>query len=638
MDKKQLAAKIVEHVGGQGNVISAIHCMTRLRFTLKDYDKVNESELKRLHGVLGTTQNGGQYQVIIGNDVPHVYREVANLLPGQAEGARTQSDDDAPKKKMNPVMQVINVLSSAMAPIVPALAGAGILKVILTLLVMSKVLDTTDQTYYFLSFFADSVFYFLPILLAFSSSKKFNTNPYLSLTLGAILLHPNFAALVAAKEPASLFGLPVTLISYNSTVIPIIITIWLMSYVERFAEKVSPSVIKVFFKPLLVIIIMAPLAFLVIGPLGYHLGNGLAAVIYFLQEKVGWISLAILGGFKPLIVMTGMHWAFTPAIIQSISQYGYDGLMLVSSLSAVFSLAGVCLAVALRTKDKDLRQISLSAGTTALLAGITEPAIFGVAFRLKRTLIASIIGGMVSGIYAGITQLKIFALVAPSILKFPTFVNEQYPGNLTNALIAAALALVVSFIMTLIIGFKEEVAVPAVAGGTDAVGVLSSGQQEAPTTAKVQSRQHTFIYSPVNGETVNLSRVGDNVFSEQLMGKGVAIIPSEGRVVSPVTGTVTTLTKTKHAISVTSDEGVEVLIHIGVDTVKLKGQYFTTHVQAGDQVQIGDPLIDFGIEDIKNAGYDIITPVIITNTANYLDVIGNENKTVKRGEEIISVV
>ncbi|WP_052380557.1 beta-glucoside-specific PTS transporter subunit IIABC [Paenibacillus camerounensis] len=628
MDRKQLAAKIVDNIGGSGNVISAIHCMTRLRFTLKDFDKVNEGTLKSTTGVLGVTKNGGQYQVIIGNDVPLVFSEVAKILPGQTGGAaQAATGNEAPKKKMNPLLAVINVLSSAMAPIVPALAGAGILKVLLSLLLMAGVLKATDQTYYFISFFADSVFYFLPVLLAYSSSKKFNTNPYLSLALGAILLHPNYAALVAAKEPVSLFGLPVTLISYNSTVIPIIITIWLMSYVEKFAEKVSPSVIKVFFKPLLVIIIMAPIAFLAVGPLGYHLGNGLAVGIYFIQEKIGWLALAILGAFKPFIVMTGMHWAFTPAIIQSISQYGYDGLMAVSSLCAIFSLTGVCLAVALRTKDKNLRQISLSAGTTALLSGITEPAIFGVAFKLKRTLIPVIVGGMVSGIYAGLTKLKLFALVSPSLLKFPSFVNEEYPGNLLNAAISAGLALGVSFVLTLIMGLKEE-AVPAAAGNA----------VDGASAIKVQTKQQRFVYSPLNGKTVSLSEVGDNVFSERLMGKGVAIIPSEGKVVSPIAGTVTTLTKTKHAISVTSDEGVEVLIHIGVDTVKLKGRYFTNHVQAGDRVAIGDPLIDFDLAKIAEEGFEVITPIIITNTADYLDVIGNENKQVKQGEEVISIL
>lgn len=629
MERNKLAEEIVKHVGGPENVGSLIHCMTRLRFTLKDSKKVNEPALKSLNGVIGTTDNGGQYQIIIGNDVPKVYQEVIKLLPADANAGAAKGTEP---KKMNIVLRVINVLSSAMAPIVPALAGAGILKVILSLLVMTKVLETTDQTYYFISFFADAVFYFLPFMLAVSSAAKFKVNPYLALTMAGILMHPKFTDLVQQKEPVDLFGIPVTLINYSSTVIPIIITVWLMSYLEPIAEKLSPAVIKVFFKPLLVVIVMAPLALIVIGPLGYHLGNGLATGIYFLQDKVGWLALAILGAFKPLIVMTGMHWAFTPAIITSIATYGYDGLMAVSSLSAIFSLTGACLAVALRTKDKNMRQISLSAGTTSLLSGITEPAIYGVALKLKKALIATIIGGGVSGIYAGITQLKIFALVSPSLLKLPSFVSADYPSNFMNAVITAAIAFTVSFVMTLVLGVqtKEEPQAATAGEGT--------GQAEESKSAMVREKTQTFVYSPLKGEAVDLSRVDDKVFSEGFMGKGVAVIPTEGIAVSPVNGTVTTLTKSKHAVSVTSDEGIEVLIHIGIDTVKLKGKHFTNLVNAGDKVKVGDPLIRFSIEDIKNEGFDIITPVIITNTSEYLDVIGNDNTTVNRGDELISVL
>lgn len=630
MERNKLAAEIVKHVGGSDNVGSLIHCMTRLRFTLKDSKKVNEKALKSLSGVMGATDNGGQYQVIIGNDVPKVYQEVIKLLPANPEGGA--ANGGAEPKKMNVILRLINVISSAMAPIVPALAGAGILKVILTLLVMAKVLETTDQTYYFLSFFADTVFYFLPFLLAFSSAAKFKVNPYLAVSLAGILMHPNLMALVEKKEPAALFGVPVTLINYSSTVIPIIVTVWIMSYIERFADKISPSVIKIFFKPLLVIIVTAPLALIVIGPLGYHLGNGLAAVIYFLQDKIGWLALAILGAFKPLIVMTGMHWAFTPAIITSISTYGYDGLMLVSSLSAIFSLTGACFGVALRTKDKEMRQISLSAGTTSLLSGITEPAIYGVALKLKKALIASIIGGGASGVYAGITQLKIFALVTPSILKLPTFVSADYPSNFLNAVITAAIAFIVSFAMTLVLGVQTKDEPQAATAGEGA------GQAEEPKPEIVREKTQSFVYSPLKGESVDLSRVDDKVFSEGFMGKGVAVIPTEGLAVSPVNGTVTTLTKSKHAISITSDEGIEVLIHIGIDTVKLKGRHFSNLVNAGDKVKVGDSLIRFSIEDIKSEGFDIITPIIITNTSNYLDVIGNENTAVERGDELISVL
>lgn len=639
MERDKLAAEILKNVGGTENVETVIHCMTRLRFTLKDNSKINEAQLKNLKGVMGATNNGGQYQVIIGNDVPLVHREVAKLLPAQNVSV-SNSGDGSEKKKMNVFMRMINVLSSTMTPIIPALAGAGIIKVVLTLLVMVGLLETTDSTHYFISFFADAVFYFLPFLLALSSAQKFKVNPYLAVSLAGILLHPNFGALVTAQEPVSLFGLPVTLINYSSTVIPIILTVWLMSYIEKFADKVSPSIIKIFFKPLLVIIITGFLALVVIGPLGNHLGNGLATAIYFLQDKVGWLSLAILSAFKPLIVMTGMHYAFVPGIISSLSTYGYDGLMAVSSVSAIFSLTGACLAVAIRTKDKDMRQIALSAGTTSLLSGITEPAIYGVAFKLKRPMIASIIAGAVSGTFAGITQLKIFALVSPSFLNLPAFVSSEYPNNFMNAIITAVIAIVISFVMTLVLGFKDNESVLETEGApAEVTAGAGEGQQiKGPQTTVVRKKPQTPVYSPLSGQSVNLSTVNDQVFSQEFMGKGIAIIPTEGKAVSPVKGTVTTLTKSKHAISVTSEEGIEVLIHIGLDTVKLKGRFYENYVNVGDLVNVGDELIGFDIDGIKGEGFELITPVIITNTSDYLDVIGNENKNIKHGDELISIL
>ncbi|MDO3409443.1 beta-glucoside-specific PTS transporter subunit IIABC [Saccharibacillus sp. CPCC 101409] len=640
MERSQLAERILQHVGGEKNVVSLIHCMTRLRFTLRDSGKVNERELRVLPGVLGSTDNGGQYQVIIGNDVPKVYQEVVKLLPAQG-ASQASGGADEPKKKMNVLMRMVNVLSSAMAPIVPALAGAGILKVIISLLVLTGVLTAEDRVYYFLSFFADAVFYFLPFMLALSSANKFKVNPYLALAIAGIMLHPKWIELVTANEPVALLGVPVTLINYSSTVIPIIVVVWLMSYVERFAERVSPGVIKVFFKPLVVIIVMAPVALLAVGPLGYHLGNGLAVGIYFIQEKVGWLALAILSGFKPLLVMTGMHWAFTPAIITSIATYGYDGLMAVSSLSAIFSLTGACFAVAIKTRDKSMRQIAISSGTTALLSGVTEPAIYGVVFRLKRPMIASIIAGLIAGVFAGIVKLKIFAMVSPSLLKLPSFVSDLYPGNFLNAVITASIALVASFILTFVLGFKDESVSEVQPSGAEVTGENGSnapGADAGPAALSVLSKQQLPVFSPLRGEAVDLSKVDDNVFADELMGKGIAVIPAEGRLVSPVGGTVTTLTKSKHAISVTSDEGVEVLMHIGVDTVRLKGQFFENLVEAGDRVEVGDPLIEFSIEDIRAAGFDVITPIIITNTADYLDVIGGGNRDVQPGDQLIAVL
>ncbi|GLI84264.1 PTS beta-glucoside transporter subunit EIIBCA [Rossellomorea marisflavi] len=622
MDYKKTAEEILEHVGGSENVNSVVHCMTRLRFTLSDPSKVNTNALQKVKGVIGTTNNGGQFQVIIGNNVPTVFAEVQKLTGGNRPSAPATEE-----KKMNWFLRIINVLASVMTPIIPALAGSGILKVILAILVMTNVLKPEDQTYYIINFIADSVFYFLPVLLAVSSAHKFNTNVYLAVTLGGVLLHPNFAALVAAKDPVNFIGLPITLVGYSSTVIPIIIVVWLMSYVERFAERVSPSMIKIFLKPLIIIGVMAPLALIVIGPLGFHAGNLLAGGIYFLQEKAGWLSLALLTGFKPLIVMTGMHWAFVPAIVTSLSTYGYEGLMLVSSLGAIFSLTGACLGVAIKTKSSSMRQIALSAGTTSLLAGITEPAVYGVALKLRRVLVFTIISGLIAGAFSGLTKVKLFALVTPSLLKFPTFISDQYTDNLMNAAITAVIAFGISFTLTVVFGFKEEVAADETSDADITPQPVSSGKQPVEV-----------ITSPLTGASMKLAQVEDNVFSKEIMGRGIAILPEKGEVTAPADGTITALMDSRHAVGFTTDKGVEILIHVGIDTVNLAGKHFTSHVKMGDHVKAGDLLLTFDLEKIKQEGYEVVTPVIITNTADYMEVLSMENTNVNQGEKLLSIL
>lgn len=623
MDHEKLVKAVIENVGGADNVENLVHCVTRLRFTLSDVNKADKKALERIPGVLGTTYNGGQYQVIVGQEAPNYYKEAIQFLPNVSSETGKSTEEG---KQQNVLLRMLNALSSCMTPVVPALAGSGILKVILSVLTMTGLLTVEENTYVILAFFADAVFYFLPMMLAVSAANKFKVNVYLALSIAGIMLHPNFIAMVAAKEPISFFGVSVTLINYSSTVIPIIILVWMMSYFERFADKISPSIIKVFFKPLLVTIITAPIALIVVGPLGYYLGDGLARGIYFLQEHMGWLALAILSGFKPILVMTGMHWAFTPAIITSLATYGYDGLMAVSSLSAVFTLTGVSLAVALKTKNKGTRQIALSSGITSLLSGITEPALYGVAVKFKRAMITVVISGFVSGTFAGLMKVKVFALVAPGLLKFPSFISSDYPSNFMNATITALIAFGLSFSILWFWGIEEE-SQPE-----------DTAVKEKDAIFRSELGKTIMISSPVSGRTRPLSEVHDKVFAEELMGKGIAIVPSEGLIVSPVDGRISMVSESSHAIGVISENGTEILIHVGLDTVKLEGKYFEPLVKARDTVSVGQPLLQFDLEQIKNAGYDIVTPVIITNTADYTEVVSVKEKDIKVGEKIIGVI
>ena len=605
MNYENLAKQILKNVGGQENVSNLTHCATRLRFNLKDLSKANTEAIKKTKGVMGVVDKGAQYQIIIGSDVANVYKELLRIGNFQS----SSSKNDGEKKGLD---KIFDIISGTFTPIF--LTSFGL---------MSK----ESQTYYILSFMADAIFFLFPVALGYTAAVKFKCNPFMGMLMGGIMIHPNWTALVNAKEAVTLFGLPVKLVSYTSSVIPIILVVWVMSYVENFADKISPKPIKFFSKPLITILVMGPLALIALGPIGSVLGEGLADIVTSINNVAPWSIPMIIGGVSPLLVLVGMHYAFFPLSFNDLALKGSENVLGPGMLVSNIAQGGAVLCVSLKTKNRDLKQLAGSAGLTALL-GITEPAMYGVTMKLKKPLIAVCSGGALAGLCIGLMGVVRYSSGAPGLASIAIFIGEN-PMNIVHALIGCAIAFVSAFALTWIIGFEDP------ANEDDQIEDESLEEvavDKAPLMNKIT------IASPLKGNIVPLNEVKDETFASEMMGKGIAINPTEGKVVSPINGTVQMIFKTKHAIGLKSEDGAEILIHIGMDTVQLDGKHFTAHVKDGDKVKVGDTLVEFDMNAIKNEGYELITPVIITNTIEYLEIVPKDIKSVNTGETLITIL
>ena len=623
MDYAIVAKKIVEKIGGESNVNSVQHCMTRLRFILKDESKADDEAIKKIKGVMGVTKQGGQYQVIIGNSVGTCYKELIKL------GNFKEGSSNEVKEKKGVINSILDVVSGCMSATMPAIVGAGMIKVLLVILPMIGILSESSQTYSILSALGDATFYFLPLILCISASKKFNINAYTLAAVIGVMVYPDFIGLVDAGEKISLFGLPVASASYAYSVIPVIMMAWVMTYIEKFTDKITPAVTKNFLKPMLTLLIALPIALVVIGPIGFYAGEALSSAMVFIYDKAGWLAIMVMGALMPLLVMTGMHWAFVPLSIMNINNpnVGFDTLLLVGMLSSNLAQGASCLAVFLKSKNKDLKQLSGAAAVSAFLAGVTEPAMYGVTLKYKKPLYACMIAGGISGLYAGFVGLKCYVFATPALLSIVQFINPAGGSNFVNALIVAGMTMAIAFVLTWIFGFED----PANEEEEEEV-------TEEVSIDRVEVTSSSVVLSPIEGKAVSLNQVNDVTFSEEIMGKGAAIIPTVGRAVAPVDGTVSALFETKHAIGLTADNGAEILIHIGLDTVKLGGKHFTAHVKSGDKVKAGDLLVEFDIKAIQEEGYETITPVLVTNVDSYNDVLALIDKDVKEKDELIKAV
>lgn len=571
---RQIAEAVVKAVGGTANITSVTHCMTRLRFVLKDKSIPNKKEVEKIPGVMGVNIAGGQYQVIIGNSVGNVYKEVvaATGISDTAVGG----DAAEHIEKVNPIVAALDFIAGCMTPLFTAIIAGGLVKVLLVIFgpTLLNVMQTTSDTYILMNALGDAPFYFLPVLVAFTASRKLNCNSYLSVMVASVLIYPDVITLLAGDSATHLFGvIPVVHGSYSSSIIPAMLSTLLLKYVEKLVDRITPEWSKSFLKPLLIVIIVTPITLCAIAPLGLIIGNGLQSVINGIYGFAPWLAMMLFAGFMPFIVMTGMHWAFVPA--------------------------GATFGVAFKTKDKEMKKMAFPAAVSALLAGVTEPAMYGVTLKLKKPMVAACISGGIGGLIVGILQVKSYAFVTPSMTSLVQFISPDGGKNFLYAVIIFAVTLVLSFVLSFILtkGEAEE----------EAAEETELQKSAAVLTGKVE------IEAPVKGKVIPLTEVKDNTFATGILGEGFAIVPSEGKVYAPFDGVCENLFDTLHAIGITSDNGIEMLIHVGLETVALKGEPFKAHTGNGEHFKKGALLLEFDIDAIQKAGCEIQTPVIITN-------------------------
>lgn len=616
-----LAKEVVENIGGKENIINAWNCVTRLRFNLKDKDKVNIEAIKKIPGVMGAQFSGDQFQVVIGNRVGEAFEEVEKIVGGSGSGGQST-------EKEGVVSFVMDTLSGIFTPIIPALAGVGLLKGFTSLAVVMGWLSDKSDTYAILYAIGDSVFFFLPFFLAVSTARKLRTNEYLALAVAGTMMYPTIldaARGLTDKTSFDFFMIKIPALNYSSSVIPIIFAVILLKYVHKFFRKYVPEVLTFMFTPLLTLIVTIPITLWVLAPLGTNIGQVIATFFTWLYSVAGPLAGALLAGLMPLIIMTGMHYAFVPIAMQNVSTLGYDNMVSTSMLVSNAAQGGAAFAVGVRTKNKALKQLAFSAGLSAIF-GITEPAMYGINMKVKKPFYIAMGSSAILGGIATFFSVKAFGIAGMlGVFALPLFVNPDASNSIIIAALCYVGSIVLPFILTLIIGFEDI-------------------EEDATTVAKdvtntVENTEDCVIVSPAEGKIVPLSSVSDQVFSTGVMGKGIAVDPTIGEVVSQISGEVMVMPESKHAIGIKADTGEEILIHIGIDTVSLNGKYFDSSIKVGDKIEVGDKLVTFDIEKIKESGFETVTMIIVTNTNDYADVV--ETKTdgnVEFGDELLLVL
>ncbi|EUJ37643.1 beta-glucoside-specific PTS transporter subunit IIABC [Brochothrix campestris] len=614
---KDIAAKIVENVGGEQNVDSVVHCATRLRFVLKDESKANKEALESVDKVMSVVRGGGQYQVVIGSEVNDVYTSINNNYNVNSNGEAAQ--DNTPKKKS--ASGALAVIASFFTPYIGVLAGAGIVMALVNTLEMYDVITKTSLTYVMLTAISTGIFKFLPLFIAITAADAFKMNRFIALAIASAMVYPLVDPSIGELvfKP---FGYNVDFNKYGGAVVPTILAIWVTSYVERFFKKIIPAAAKIVFVPFFTLLVAGVLAFLFIGPLGTLVGDWISKVYTYAYDLNPLIAGLILGGLFQLLVVFGMHWAILPIAMINIDSLGYDTILPVM-LIAVFGQVSAVAGMIFRLKGKD-KEVAVSA-TIAGFFGITEPALYGVNLKYKRPfiigLIASAVGGAIVS-YSGVTSDTFSPILNP--LYFNFFMGEN--SNFTALVIAFVITIAIGMIGAIMFGLPKP----------KQTATATTTQAKAETT--VPAVAANTITSPLTGELVELKDVNDPVFSAEIMGKGFAVIPSEGVVTAPVDGEVIILYGTQHAIGIKSEQGIEVLIHIGINTVELNGEFFEMTTSTGAHVKRGEVLGKFNIEGIKSKEYDTTTMVIVTNTADYADFsFAQTTGAVKMNDAIVTV-
>lgn len=621
---ENLAKEILENVGGKENINSLTHCVTRLRFRLKDESKANDEALKNNPGVVTVMKSAGQYQVVIGNHVPLVYADVCELA-GISNGTQ-QVEEDAPQGLFN---KLIDIISGCFQPILGPLCAAGIIKGLNALLVFILGSSFNNSgTYMILNAIGDSIFNFLPIILGYTAAKKFNVNVIVGMIIGATLCYPTIQTdtlSAAGKAIGTLpfigsyytkfIGIPFVSGNYTSTVVPVICIVALAAQIQKIAKKFVPEMLQNFFVPFFVLIISLPIGLLVIGPVVSLLTTVLSNMFAGLYAFSPIVTAFVIGALWQCLVIFGLHWALVPMAMVNIGNLGYDTI-LPGMLGTTFAATGVLAAMYLKLKDENKKALAIP-GVISAFCGVTEPAIYGFLLPEKTPFVFSCIGGAVGGAIMGTVAVKQYVIGGLGIFSVVNFISPK--GNATGmivSLIAGAVSLVVGFVLTMIF--------------------YKTNDQQVENKEVTKLEEET-ILAPIKGKVKPIEESSDAAFASGALGKGVVILPEEGKVYAPVTGTVTVLFPSLHAIGITSDAGVELLIHIGINTVQLNGEGFTAHIKQGDQIKQGQLLVEFDMNKIKEAGYSLETPVLVTNYADLKEVKNTNASSVQLQETLIEV-
>lgn len=617
---EELAKGVIENIGGKDNVINAWNCVTRLRFNLKDKEKVNIDEIKKIPGVMGAQFSGDQFQVVIGNRVGDAFEEIEKIVGSSNNNGRST-------EKESVVSILMDTLSGVFTPIIPALAGVGLLKGFLSLSIVLGWLSVKTDTYAILNAISDSVFFFLPFFLAVSTAKKLKTSEYLALAVAGTMMYPTIldaARGITDKTSFDFFMIKIPAINYSSSVLPIIFAVVLLKYVHKFFRKYIPETLTFMFTPLLTLIVTIPITLWILAPLGTNIGEVIASFFTWLYGVAGPLAGALLAGLMPIIVMTGMHYAFSPIVFQNIGSFGYDNMVHPAMLVSNAAQGGAALAVSVRTKNKAFKQLAFSAGLSAIF-GITEPAMYGINMKVKKPLYIAMGSSAIMGGIATFFSLKTFGLAGiVGLFSIPVFIDANASSSIIIAVLCYILSVLLPFVLTLVIGFDDIEDEPSIPKNVTEID---------------NSGEDCVIVSPAEGKIVELSQVKDQVFSTGVMGKGIAIDPTVGEVISPVSGKIMVLPDSKHAIGIKADTGEEILIHIGIDTVSLNGKYFESHVKTGDKIEVGDKLVTFDIDKIKESGFETVTMVIVTNTNDYADVVDTKTDgSIEFGDELLLIL
>jgi PTS system beta-glucosides-specific IIC component len=616
------AKEILTLVGGSNNVNSLVHCATRLRFELKDNKKADKTALEGLSYVLSVVVSGGQFQVVIGPKVSSYFEEIMKI-------ANLKKDTE---KSGN--MSILKIISGAFSPLIPIMAGAGMVKALLTVLAEFGIMSDASATYAVLSAAGNAVFYFMPIFLGITLSKQFGANAYVGGALGAALLEPSFTALIG-QEGTNFFGIPLTAVDYATTIFPIFIISFIYAYLDKFLKKVIKQELQMFLVSMICIIVLVPLAALVFGPFGTTIGNVISAVVMKLFNFSGIVAGVVLGATYPFLTILGLHWGFTPITLQNITEFGGD---VVEGAAACCVYAEIGIAIGAYLKGKKHSKIKEIAGPTLLtgfLAGVTEPILYGIIMRYKRLMIVVAIAGGVGGAINGLLGVTLDAFVFHNVFSMVMLTYSPFLPFLLGVAAALATGIILTYFWGITSDDKSDFEAVL---ESETANTTTNEIKEVTTNTVVTEKKHSEIFAPVSGTAIALENVEDEVFASGATGQGLAILPNEGKICAPFDGEVVAVFPSKHAVGLRSVDGVEMLIHVGLNTVMLNGKYFTLKIEQDAHVNKGDVLLEFDIENIKKEGYSVVTPVLVTNFDDVdLKVVANENDVLHTGDKVMDI-